>query len=113
MIERLEIDILFFIVVVDTGYVKSIDGMAIAKVCNTLGAGRQFSEQNIDPAVGVHLLVGEGDYVDPGKVILVLHHNETALNEKLVGDLRQSVEISQQPSSEPNDIVLDYIDLTD
>ncbi|XP_050544156.1 thymidine phosphorylase-like [Daktulosphaira vitifoliae] len=95
------------------GYVKSIDGMAIAKVCNVLGAGRQFSGQKIDPGVGVHLLVSEGDYVDLGKVILNLHHNNTSLNEKLVEDLQKSIEILEKPSLEVNDIILDYIDLAD
>ncbi|XP_015376418.1 PREDICTED: pyrimidine-nucleoside phosphorylase-like [Diuraphis noxia] len=92
-----------------SGYVNDIDGMTIAKVCNKLGAGRQFSNQAIDPAVGVRLLVKKGDHVEIDTVCMVLYHNETDLNESYLILLQQSIELMTE-IVEPENIVLGVID---
>lgn len=91
------------------GYVNDIDGMTIAKVCNKLGAGRQFSNQAIDPAVGIRLLVKKGDHVEIDTVCMILYHNEFDLNESHLISLQQSIEIVNE-IVEPEDILLGVID---
>ncbi|XP_060872238.1 thymidine phosphorylase-like [Metopolophium dirhodum] len=92
-----------------SGYVNGIHGMNIAKVCNKLGAGRQFSNQAIDPAVGIRLLVKKGDRVDIDTVCMVLYHNEIDLNESYLILLQQSIELVNE-IVEPEDILLGVID---
>lgn len=82
--------------------------MTIAEVCNKLGAGRQFSDQKIDPAVGVQLLVKTGDYVKRNNPCIVLYHNETDLNQTLLTLLLSSIELSSK-IVEPENIVLGVI----
>lgn len=91
------------------GYVKSINGMIIAEVCNKLGAGRQFSNQEIDPAVGVHLLVREGDHIKSGFPLMVLHHNEIELNKSFLTMLQKSIELTDTVVKQEN-IILGVID---
>ncbi|XP_022182874.1 thymidine phosphorylase-like isoform X2 [Myzus persicae] len=93
-----------------SGYVNDINGMTIAKVCNKLGAGRQFSNQAIDPAVGIHLLVRKGDRVKTDTVCMVLYHNEIDLNESYLILLQQSIELTNE-IVEPEDILLGVIDI--
>jgi len=83
--------------------------MNIAKVCNKLGAGRQFSNQVIDPAVGIRLLVKKGDRVEIGTVCMVLYHNEINLNDSYLILLQQSIELVNE-IVKPEDIVLGVID---
>ncbi|XP_060849257.1 thymidine phosphorylase-like isoform X1 [Rhopalosiphum padi] len=91
-----------------SGYVNDINGMTIAKVCNKLGAGRQFSNQAIDPAVGIRLLVKKGSHVEIDTVCMVLYHNETDLNESYILLLQQSIELVDE-IVEPEDILLGVI----
>lgn len=91
------------------GYVKSINGMCIAKVCNKLGAGRQFSVKEIDPAVGVHLLVKIGDYVQSNAVCMVLHHNKIDLDQSLLTLLFDSIELTNNIVESEN-MILEVID---
>lgn len=88
---------------------NDIHGMNIAKICNKLGAGRQFSNQAIDPAVGIRLLVKKGDHVDIDTVCMVLHHNEIDLNESYLILLQQSIDLVNE-IVEPEDILLGVID---
>lgn len=91
------------------GYVKSINGMIIAEVCNKLGAGRQFSDQQIDPAVGVCLFVKIGDHIQSDALYMVLHHNEIDLNKSLLTLLQNSIELANEIVV-PVNILLDVID---
>lgn len=98
-----------FAVVFFLGYVQNINGLIIAEVCLKLGAGRQFSNQVIDPAVGVHLFVKIGDYIDRGSVCMVLHHNETNLNRLFLTLLQNSIELTDKIVT-PENIILGVID---
>lgn len=91
-----------------TGYVNNVNGMDIAKVCNKLGAGRQFSDQKIDPAVGIRLLVKKGDRVESDTVCMVLYHNEIDLDESHLTTLQHSIELTNE-TVEPEDILLGVI----
>lgn len=88
---------------------RAINGMTIAGVCNKLGAGRQFSDQEIDPAVGVHLLVKVGDRIESDAVCMVLHHNETDLEQLHLTSLQNAIELTDEVV-EPENILLGVID---
>lgn len=83
--------------------------MVIAEVSNKLGAGRQFSNQIIDPAVGVHLLVKIGDYIEKNTCCMILHHNEMDLNKSYLTLLQNSIELTNE-IVEPENILLGVID---
>lgn len=91
------------------GYVKAIDGMVVAVVCNQLGAGRQFSNQQIDPAVGVQLLVRVGDRISSGAICMVLHHNEIRLDQSHLTSLQNAIELTDEVV-EPESTLLGVID---
>ncbi|XP_050434287.1 thymidine phosphorylase-like [Adelges cooleyi] len=92
-----------------SGYVKAIYGKTIAEACNSLGAGRLVCDQQIDPSVGVHVLVEEGAYIKSGTPLLNLHHNKTTLDQHIIALLQNSIEISVTANSEATDIILDCI----
>lgn len=83
--------------------------MTIAEVCNKLGAGRQFANQQIDPAVGVHLLVKIGDYVKNDTECIVLYHNEIQLDKSLLIVLQNAIELTDEVV-QPENILLGVID---
>lgn len=91
------------------GYVKNINGMIIAKVCNELGAGRQFSDQEINPAVGVRVLMKIGDYIKRNATCIVLYHDKIDLNRSFITSLLDSIELTSE-IVEPVNIVLGVID---
>lgn len=56
-----------------SGYVKSIDALALADLALQLGAGRRHAEDEVDPAVGIELHTRAGERVEKGQPIAVLH----------------------------------------
>jgi len=58
------------------GFVTSIDGLAIAKVCGALGAGRQRQGDVIDPLVGVRVVARRGDRVARGGPLCAVLHGQ-------------------------------------
>ncbi|MGI6496286.1 MAG: thymidine phosphorylase [Kiritimatiellia bacterium] len=56
-----------------SGFVAKVDADAIGRVALQLGAGRTRASDSIDPAVGISGLVQQGDPVDAGAPLLVLH----------------------------------------
>lgn len=91
------------------GYVKKINGKTIAEVCNKLGAGRQFSNQQIDPAVGVQLLIKIGDYIKKDTKCIVLYHNEIDLDKSFLILLQNAIELTDEVVQTEN-ILLGIID---
>jgi pyrimidine-nucleoside phosphorylase len=55
------------------GFVKDIDGLALGKLAMELGAGRQRTEDVIDPRVGIVLCAKPGARVSKGATLCVLH----------------------------------------
>lgn len=66
----------------NSGYISSIDALAIAKASKLLGAGRDKKTDTIDYAVGVYLNKKTGEFVASGETIATLFVN----NEKFVDD---------------------------
>ncbi|HTU28254.1 MAG TPA: thymidine phosphorylase [Solirubrobacteraceae bacterium] len=62
------------------GFITAIDPVAIGRAAAGLGAGRERIEDQIDPAVGIELLVEVGDEVKPGEPVMrILARSDDAL----------------------------------
>jgi pyrimidine-nucleoside phosphorylase len=57
----------------DAGHVSAIDAEAVGIASMMLGGGRERSEDDIDPRVGIEVLVEIGDSVGPGDLLARLH----------------------------------------
>ena len=60
----------------EDGFVTGIDSEAIGLAAMALGAGREKTTDQIDPAVGFTLLKKVGDPVDQGEPIVRVHYND-------------------------------------
>lgn len=56
-----------------SGYVRSIDALALGLLGVTLGAGRLRADQAVDPAVGIELATRWGERVQRGQPLAFLH----------------------------------------
>jgi pyrimidine-nucleoside phosphorylase len=57
-----------------TGYLAGIDALEIARVALELGAGRTRKEDDVDPAVGIEILVPQAAPLSPGCPMFRVHH---------------------------------------
>jgi len=64
-----------------SGYVKSLDALAIGIGSMRLGGGRETIDQKIDMAAGIYLNKKIGDYVEKGEVLCTLHTNKDNVDE--------------------------------
>jgi len=72
-----------------SGYVHSIDPLAVGICSQHTGAGRQKKEDSIDPSAGVMLLKKTGDSVEKGEVLAVFCGNS---EEKVRAALKEAEE---------------------
>ncbi|AXV06570.1 Thymidine phosphorylase [Euzebya pacifica] len=56
-----------------SGLVARLPAKAVGLLSMSLGAGRQHANDDVDPAVGVELLVQEGDAVEAGQPLATIH----------------------------------------
>lgn len=65
-----------------SGYVTAIDARAVGNAATLVGAGRQRTEDRVDPAVGITLLQKIGARVVRGEPLAVLQYNERGLAQR-------------------------------
>ena len=58
-----------------SGKVMKVEAATVARLAQTLGAGRSHPEDQLDLSGGVELRVEPGDCVKEGEVWAVIHHN--------------------------------------
>ncbi|MEE2644858.1 MAG: thymidine phosphorylase [Myxococcota bacterium] len=58
-----------------SGFVQSINALAVGQACVRLGAGRARAADLIDPAVGLEVLSHLGARVEAGEPLALIHHN--------------------------------------
>ena len=75
-----------------TGYIRKVDAMGIAKAAFGLGAGREKKGDPIDPTVGVMVKVNVGDYVKRGRTVAVLHADDQTKAEAAQKMIERSIE---------------------
>ncbi|SVA63864.1 uncharacterized protein METZ01_LOCUS116718 [marine metagenome] len=79
----------------NTGWVKDIDAMAIARVCLGLGAGRARLGDSVDHSVGAILEVQVGDHLEEGEPWMVLYHRDEVDRATIEG-LLESITLSDE-----------------
>jgi pyrimidine-nucleoside phosphorylase len=79
-----------------SGYVTGLDAEKIGMAAMRLGAGRNQTEDAIDPAVGVLLTVEVGQPVRKGEPVMIVHANDERLAHALPL-LREAIEIGPEP----------------
>jgi thymidine phosphorylase len=62
----------------NSGYVREVDALQVARAALRLGAGRARAEDPVDPAVGVSGLVKVGERVQSGAPLCLIHANDRA-----------------------------------
>ncbi len=63
------------------GIVTAVDAELIGKACLVLGAGRQKTDDAIDPAVGIAQMKKPGEEVKKGEPLAVIFSNDRNLPE--------------------------------
>ncbi|GAC1657385.1 MAG: pyrimidine-nucleoside phosphorylase [Candidatus Dormibacteraceae bacterium] len=88
-----------------TGWIESIDALAVGYAALELGAGRLHKEDSIDHAAGVVIERRVGDEVRPGDVIAILHTSERALAERAADRVQGAWRIAGHPGQRPPHIL--------
>ena len=92
-----------------SGYVARIDAERTARVAFMLGAGRATTDDQIDPAAGVELLVTHGDRVEPGQpVARLVSAAKAELLEDAAADLAGAFTLSDEPPP-PRQLILEEV----
>lgn len=92
----------------ESAYVVELDARKVGEAACLLGAGRQYLDDVIDPAVGVRLRCKLGALVQPGDVLAELHYNDSLRLEPALEQLRASYRFGRTPPS-VDDIIIDRI----
>lgn len=77
-----------------SGVVARLPARAVGLLSMGLGAGRQHSGDDIDPAVGIELLVTEGDTVDVGQLLARVHARTDDAAERASGALADLINLA-------------------
>ena len=63
-----------------SGYINDIDALKIAEICQRLGSGRMYKEDDIDYGVGIEIIKNIGEYVNIGGVIAKVYIGNKTIN---------------------------------
>ncbi|MEM9134665.1 MAG: thymidine phosphorylase [Actinomycetota bacterium] len=87
------------------GRVTMLDAMAVGVAAVRLGAGRARKEDAIDPAVGIECLVKEGEPVEAGQPVFLIHGNEPARIDAAAELLGTGFEIGADAPPPPDPVI--------
>jgi thymidine phosphorylase len=79
------------------GYLAALPARAVGELSGTLGAGRARKTDDVDPAVGVELLVEVGDRLESGTPIAVVHARDDDDAARAAHDLAALIVTSDEP----------------
>jgi len=85
----------------DSGYISSIDAMAVGNASQHSGAGRETKEDTIDLSAGIYFNKKTADYVNKGDVICTVYGNDVAKVQKAVEELKAAIKISHKEPHKP------------
>ena len=77
------------------GFCTAVPARAIGRLATQLGAGRARKGDNVDPAVGIEVLVEVGQQVEPGAVIARVHARNHDDAEAAVDRIREVVTLGE------------------
>jgi pyrimidine-nucleoside phosphorylase len=80
-----------------SGYVVSLDALAVGQVCVSLGAGRRHKGDAVDPVAGIELRSKVGDYVEQGATLAIVHGRGAAATEAGCERLASAYFLADQP----------------
>ncbi len=86
------------------GFVQHISARTLALVALELGAGRTRKEDDVDPAVGIEILVSRGQELVPNQPWLKVHHRNN-LNETQISRLQSALLTSHDAPEETHRIL--------
>ncbi len=92
----------------ESGYVKDLNALAVGKISQALGAGRETMETELDLGAGILLAAKVDDYVEAGDLLATLYTEKSNADE-LVEELRNVYVIGEQNSVQQK-IILKEID---
>ena len=81
----------------ESGYVKDLNALAVGKISQALGAGRETMETELDLGAGILLAAKVDDYVEAGDLLATLYTEKSNADE-LVEELRNVYVIGEQNS---------------
>ncbi|MBN1961837.1 MAG: thymidine phosphorylase [Deltaproteobacteria bacterium] len=90
------------------GFINEIDAYNLAMLAMQIGAGRARSDDKIDPAVGIELLVQRSSQVQKGDDIAIIHHRHDSAIEAIANQVKQSFIIKERPP-EPVALIIESI----
>ncbi len=92
----------------ETGYIDSVNALAIGRLTLQLGGGRRIATDTIDLAAGVDHLVKQGESVQAGAPLMRLHTKDHSTAQALIPDAISAVKIVPHPPT-PSTLILDQI----
>ena len=84
-----------------SGFVSSVDALAVGLAAKSLGSGRERKDQPIDPSVGVVLDKKVSDAVHPGETLAVVHARSASDGEQVAKRLTAAFTIAPRAASRP------------
>ena len=89
----------------EDGYVAGLEAGALGRASMSLGAGREWLDSMIDPAVGLVLEKKVGDPVAAGERICALYANDQERLARAHAMVRSAIAISPEPVT-PRPLIL-------
>ncbi len=83
------------------GYVMQIDARTIGLAVIELGGGRKRKDDDIDPSVGVEILVGVGDWVEPGADLARVHARSREDAVSVGASVAKAFNLTHEPVPKP------------
>jgi pyrimidine-nucleoside phosphorylase len=80
-----------------TGFVARCDARSLGLASNALGAGRNRTEDSIDPGVGIYLEKKLGDRVIKGGVLCRIHWNDEDRLRRALPLIEQAFDVKSRP----------------
>lgn len=90
----------------EAGWVSHFDAEAIGRAAMAMGAGREKTGDDIDPAAGLVLGAKVGDHVEPGGLLATLHAADEGLLDVGEERFRNAVMMSHE-AVEPHELILE------
>jgi thymidine phosphorylase len=87
------------VVAAESGYVQSIDAMALAEVARELGAGRFSMEDSINHGIGYVLQTSRNQHVSKGQSWVLVHHDKQLSSQHLT-QISDALEIGIEATPE-------------
>jgi len=91
-----------------SGYVTSIDALALGKLAIELGAGRTRADQKLDPAAGFELHANVGQRVERGAPLATIHAKSVALAQQVKARVSQAFDLGPR-APRPRKLVLERL----